>query len=654
MIETLHRFSGHLKGRPWLFPIGLVFLVVILTTANVSGSSVGVYGISAGQSAAESGIKLGQARPVRSDEWLVRTPWLLNQVKNGLPSTSSSGIGSHDVSVVGDLPVRSLDILVRPHHITSWLLSPERALAAEWWTWHLLMICGIFALIYSLTRRTVIAAGCGVLLALSPSTQWWVAPGSFTTVGYGALAGAFFIEAVSKVGRQRIVYGVLAGWTFACFVCTLYIPWMITTAIVVGCVVVGVLIELARNAPSRREIARVVLGIAVVAGSIAAILIATFVLRHAEAMKAVNGTIYPGNRVAEVGGKLNPATLFGAPFDYNAFNPQTVTVNGTNQSENSAGIALLIPAAIVLFALVAAGLKILRNRTTAALTAVIVSGVILMSWALLPLPSYVGRMFLLDRVPPLRLLPTLSLVSVIAFGLVVCLVGTEDIRPRPSAVVVSILTFGFIQMWAAGLYRVEQNAINPWRPLILVGLICFAIGACLSGFVRSGLALLLGFSIVQFVQTNPVQVGADSLLKNPVSALVADVEAKVGDDIGWLTLGGDIYVRGAIEASGARFVSGISRYPNHSAWKILDPSGRFESAWNRYAHIAVEVGEPGSTPSISSPQSDVVIVTIDPCDARLRDLDVDVIVTQNFELASCGKLIGSTQWGDRTVRAYGF
>jgi len=652
MTEIKTGVSRHFRGRPWLFPLGLLVLVAALTLANISGSSVGVYEISAGRSPTEADVIRGQVRPVRSDEWLVRTPWLMNQINNGLPKTTFSGVGSHDVSVVGDLPVRSLDILVRPHHITSWFLGPERALAAEWWMWHVLMICGVFSLIYVVTRMSGIAASCGLLLALSPSTQWWVAPGTFTTVGYGSLCGACFIAALGHSGRRRIGLAALGGWALACFVCTLYVPWMITTAIVVGVVTLGVGVEFVRNADDRSDALRRLIGVLVLVGAVGGVLTATFVLRHTEAMRAVNQTVYPGNRAAEVGGTLNPATIFGAPFDFYAYKPQTVSINGTNQSENSAGIAYLIPVMAAFFGLFAAGLRILSTRISAALFSAILAGGVLLAWALLPLPSYVGRIFLLDRVPPARLVPAIAFVSVVGMGLLAAHAGDRRNVLKSRIVFPSVLIFGVIQLWAAGLYRVEQAPVNPWRPMLVAILVCGAIAACLRGFTRFGFGALLVFGIVQFLHINPLQVGARPLLDNPVSALVKSVRSEMGLDAGWLTLGGDIYLRGSIEASGARFISGISRYPDHASWKILDPKAQYESAWNRYAHVAIEAGEIGSEPVISTPQSDVVIVKVDPCDARLRDLGVDVVATQNYELTGCGRLLGEAKWGDRVIRAY--
>jgi hypothetical protein len=531
-------------------------------------------------------------------------------------------------------------------------LDPERALAAEWWFWHFLLIVGVFSFVLTLTGRAGIAACSGVLLALSPSTQWWVAPGTFTTVGYGLLASSFFLRALDACGRRRLASASLAGWSLAAFVCTLYVPWMITTAIIVGLVTGSVCVAKLRFAENRRTALRGLLAVAGIAGCVTVVLSASFVLRHLEGMRAVGNTVYPGQRSAEVGGGLNPASIFGAPYDYNAFGKQTVSINGTNQSENSSGIMYLVPVVVAFFGLAVGGQKMRRSQVSTALGGVLVAGLVLFSWAVLPLPSYVGRVFLLDRVPVARVLPALSLAGILGIALLVAMVVRREAEIPRKVVVISALTFSFIQLWAVGQYRIEQATMNPWRPLLLILTLAIAIGLCFWGKPALGFFGLVSFGVFQFLNINPVQVGADAILDNPVAQMVSRVEDQLGRGVGWLTIGADIYVRGTIEAAGADFVSGISRYPDSSAWAVLDPENKFEEAWNRYAHLAFALGPPGSSPTMTSPQADVLNVTVDPCDPRLGQLNVEVIVTQDYELATCGELVTEAVWGSRRIRAY--
>jgi hypothetical protein len=644
----------NLRHSFFLFPLSLLFFVTLMTGFNLSGSSVAVYGVTAGQSTGEAGLVMGHFRPIRSDEWLVRTPWLMSQIRNGLPTETGSGFGPIDAGVVGDLPTRSLDVLVRPHHLTSWFLSPDRALAAEWWMWHLLMMCGVYTFVVAISRHRGAGTLAALVLALSPSTQWWLAPGTFTTVGYGTLAGGLLVLAVqSSHRRQKFGLAILAGWSAACMISTLYVPWIITTAIVVTTAIAPALLHEVVSRPSRKDGLQAVGQAIGVMTVVCALLIATYVLRHSEAIRAIGETVYPGQRTSERGGTLNPATAFGSPFDYLASGPQTVNVNGTNQSENSSGILFVVPIATVFFGLLAAGRRFWNNREGRVLAGLLVGALVLVAWAFLPLPSYIGRLALLDRVPPGRLPPALSLVSAVTLGMFVSYLRNNNVRIPRTVVIVSVGVFGFIQLWAAGLYRVEVSAVNPSKPLMItVVLMAGFVLVCTQRWLL-GASTFVAFGLFQAMSINPIQHGAESLLNNPVTQLIETVENSNTGDAGWLMLGGDVYVRGSIEATGVDFVSGISRYPNHATWEVLDPDHKYVDAWNRYAHLVVEAGPIGSAPVITSPQTDVVKVVLDPCDTRLGSIGVRTVITQDYQLTGCGRLLGETTWGTRVIRAYG-
>jgi hypothetical protein len=151
---------------------------------------------------------------------------------------------------------------------------------------------------------------------------------------------------------------------------------------------------------------------------------------------------------------------------------------------------------------------------------------------------------------------------------------------------------------------------------------------------------------------NPIQRGVSPLLDNPVSSSAREIRQGLEKDIGWMLIGGDAYVRGSLEATGVSLTSGVSRYPDYDYWRVLDPELKYEDSWNRYGHIFVSPGEKDSDPLITSPQSDVIQVVLDPCDKRLLRLNTKIVVTQNLEISECGAILKTITWGDRIIRFY--
>ena len=641
------------RYRSLFFPIAVILGVILLTSLRLSGSSLALYETSSGESASSAGVIFGEPRPVRSDEWLVRTPWFLNQIQNDLPTQSTGGMGNHDLALVADIPVRSLDLLVKPHQIPSLLLGPSQSLSAEWWIWHGLMIGGMYALVLVLTQKIGVSIFVSILLVTSPSTQWWAGPGTFITLGYGTLAAAFLLRSFDHQNRRRrMILSAMAGWLAACFVCTLYVPWIITTSIVLSFLCITSILNSTVGIKDQRARFKSISLCTGVFTLTTLILVGIFISRHLDAISVINSTVYPGARTSESGGGVKVATLFGAPLDYFSWRSNGIVVNGTNQSENSSGLMFLIPIVIATTGMVILRKISIRDRRIMMLCATLCAGISLLSWALVPVPTILGRFLLLDRVPPERVLPALTFVGLIALGQYLALEIKPNTIKEKLSVVIAVSAFVAVSIIGFNSYSVENASISLRLAAGLIAFLAISVLLLLWKYQKLGIAALLLFGSIQFLGVNPIQRGISPLLHNPVSKNVEVVRRTIGDNAGWILIGGDIYVRGSIEATGVPLISGVSRYPDYESWKVLDPGLRFEDAWNRYGHIFISPGEKGSSPSITSPQGDVIQVVLDPCDGRLNKLNAEIVVTQNFEITECGKILKTFQWGNRLIRFY--
>ncbi len=216
----------------WYFPAAVLALVVLLGTLGLQGSSLAIYSTELGAKPADAGVVAGTPRGIRSDEWYVRTPWVLRQAELGLPAKVAGGVGTHDMVVLGDLPTATWELVLRPH--TAWYLvtDAERAFALEWWSYLAVQLLGVYALLAVLTKRARLSALGACLVTFSPATQWWSSPGTFTTIGYGSAATAALVAAVrQRTLRPTLGVAVLAGYLTALFLTTLYVPWQVGTAL---------------------------------------------------------------------------------------------------------------------------------------------------------------------------------------------------------------------------------------------------------------------------------------------------------------------------------------------------------------------------------------------------------------------------------------
>jgi hypothetical protein len=618
------------RSATWLvFPILILLATVVLGSLELSGSSVSRYD----PSGASNGLLAGRARPVRTDEWFVRTPLLARQAALDLPQHDVIGVGEHDMAVGNDLPTGGWEVLVRPHTLPYHVFGFARAFAFEWWIVFLaLPAIGLYFLALALGVRMLTALLIALVVVLSPVVQWWTVPTTGTTIGYACLAGAALIAAVrARSMYSTIALAALAGWLGACLVLTLYPPWAVPMALLVGAVVVAA-VAVTRPPPGERRpwwIGLLVVG--AVGAVVAGLLILAFFVAHRDALDALANSIYPGRRRSS-GGAGDLAVLLGAPFDLveSAMSNPVVEVNGLNQSEAAAGLFTLLAIATALVA----GRRASASpgwRRRAVLLTILGVGAVLVAWYLLPVPAAIGRFLLLDRARSDRMLLPLAAASALALGIFV------DTHHRPgsglerSRLAAGTAAFAIPTLWAGWNLDVDGTIAPRWQVLLLVAAATAGVGLALSGR-RAGLGLVVALFAVGAATVNPLQHGVSPLADGPGATLGRELRSRPDTGTVLYVVEGrtkGLDAQAELTASGVPLVSGVNNSPNATAWRVLDPHGSSRTAWDRY-NIAVWIaGPPGSAPRFDLAPPATLTVTVDPCDARLAMLNVSTVVSDH-------------------------
>ena len=620
-------------------PAVVAVAVVVLGLLRVSGSSVGLYGTDNGAGEGESGVLAGPPRPIRSDEWLVRTPWVLRQVERGFPDSAAGALGRHDTDLLYDLPTRGLEVVLRPQTAVYRVLGAEQAFAVEWWSLVGLQLLGVYALLVTLTGRPALSGLGASLLSFSPATQWWTTPATFTTVGWGCLATACALRALrSGTGRRRLVWAVAAGAALAAFLAALYPPWQIGVALVLVPAAGAVVVSGVRAAADRRAALRSVVVVSVVAAGMAAVMFGPFLVAHRDAIGDLTDTVYPGHREAAEGGGTRVAIAFGSAFDSFASDRSYRVANGTNQSENSSALPLLLPTGVAAAAL--AGRRRWAGSPLAApLAGALAGGAVLTAWMLLAVPATVGKWLLLTRVPGFRLPLPMALAGVLAVTLLAAHGSRSGARVPWWGIAGGTALFAGAQWWAATGYTVDERSIDLAGAAVLAAIATAGVALTLGRRPLLGMAVLAGFTLWQASLINPLQQGVEPLTRSALRQEVDELARQAPPDAGWIAFSADQTVRGALTAAGVNNLAGVSPYPDRAAWRVLDPDGKAERYWNRYAHVAFDPGAPGHAPEFRLEGQDDLRVKVDPCAPALVRLGVRFVVTQGFQLDGCGQAL---------------
>ena len=611
------------RGRrwlPWLPVIGCALIVIVLGFAKVSGSSAAVYGLGNRPDA-------GQVRPIRTDEYLQRTPLVMRQAQLDFPTTMQVGMGTHSTAVLSDLPVKAWTALLRPQTLPYFVFDVERAFAFEWWLVLTAPFLGVYAVVLSLTRRVGLASFTGAAVALSPAALWWAIPSMGMSIGWSSACAAALLAA----GRARrrpaaIAFALAAGYAMAALTLLLYIPWILPLTLVFASVVIGS--WLGRDIRPTKATLLTILG---VAGGTALVLVTAFVLRERDAISAIMGSAYPGAR-RNPAGEGSLATLFSAPFDTFAGATPLATVNGTNQSDTAVGLMLWIP--VLLAEGTLWGWRRSADQVRRVLALLMIVLLALLAWCVLPVPSWVGGILKFDLVLSTRMYLPLTVGGLLLIALFVHVRQTErgagiDVaagkadRFRMAAGVLAALT-----AWAGLALRVNSLAISRTWITVLALLVAVIAYLVLTGRTTAAMVSVLALTSFSSLRINPVQVGMQPLVAAPLIEQIDAVRALQPDRDGtWLLAGTDINGYGPLAASGVPLTSGLSLYADQNAWAVLDLEDDDEPSWNRFGRVEFGIFPDATETRISTPVADVITVEIGACRPELAELGVAYVVT---------------------------
>ena len=649
----------------YIFPCVLAATFAILSLLGISGTSIGVLNSDPPSQSSRSHVIAGTPQTIRSDEWDVQTPLIVAQSHSGFSQTMGVGLGVHDLSVIYDIPTRSWSTIFKPWDVFPLFLSLDQGFAARWWAMSFILIIGIYALLLELTGRLDLAVFLSLGFWLSPFFQWWYLDISICTVGLGAFALLFLLRAIRSEGYLKFVRNLVGAIYFAvAFSLIIYPPFQIPVIIVlafVGIADVGLNISSKSIRWKRVVITLGVTGVASVS------ILALFYLENRNAIRAINNSVYPGQR-RSLGGQASLLQLLSAPFGL-TLSRFGNGLSETNQSEIS---SFLLFGPFVLLQLFRTGLKSLDRRSRWLLTGASVSFGLIFTWYLIGLPNIIAGLFLLNRVPVGR-----SIIGIgIAGLLMIAIFSSADISSNHQSEVessssgrlklwkVRSLSLGAVlcglvvfvtYVWGGEILKVTSPDIHlNSHTIILFSLMAaIVIGLFAAQSIRLGGISFLIFGIITAAVVNPLYIGLRPLTE---SSLATDLEAiskhyALSSERVWLSYAG-ANVSDPLEASGLPTVNAVQLYPDSSFWVSVLGGTSSSSIWNRYAHVSFVSGTEGSKPKVNLISADSFSFTFDPCGPTATKLHLGFFISQEIMNNSCFVKVSSISYQGATYQVY--
>lgn len=328
-------------------------------------------------------------------------------------------------------------------------------------------------------------------------------------------------------------------------------------------------------------------------------------------------TAYPGARQS-TGGGLPPLSLISSVGTlFFPFKDYAVDSAATNMVEASRFVDLF-PLGIIL-----ALFGMVKRKKADILSVCLIAVIALFSiFACVGVPLWLSKILMLTSVTSGRCVVVLGVANIAILVRAVAI--TEGgLSWKQSLLAASV--FAAVLAWTNhGMYLPYIGRLLVMVCFVIVGLLSFAVLS--NGVIaRTVVAPIVSIGLlVSGLSVNPVQYGSAPLTKQPLMQQVQSLQTKYqgmwaiddafGSQLANLAVSNGVHTLNALEVT-----------PDLATWKKLDPNGRWEEIYNRYAFVSVNVVEQEAADVFTLVSPDSFTVHVTP--AQLRKLGVNNVLS---------------------------
>lgn len=554
-------------------------LLVLLVCNRYNGDSIAMYDryIQTGEGNDYICPILGEARAIRSDEWVVDTPIAMssqylddpygkyNDIIRGTKTLNGGGLSFSSVAS----PQYLLKIAITE------LFGYDYGVSFGWYVHIILIFLFTVEFFLIITKGNKLWSACGAcMLVFSSFFLWWGFPGMFLGAHASVVCAYHFIYCDDW--KKKIPLAIGTSIFTASFIMMLYPAWLVP----LGYVILAVLIYLVHDSWEKiKKLSMadwiVILIALIFCGSI----VVSFLHSRVEYTNAIMQTEYPGSRIDYGGFSIQklfnyiPAVLF-AYKDYG------------NPSEAGTCISFFpVPMILALYT------WFRSKKKDWLVSGLMLVGIFLMFYTTVGLPPVIARYTMMTFSTSARAVDILGYLQIVLLVRVLAYMKDEDRLPLKPAIGISVILAGIL-VYAARHYVPDyMNKLFLFLMLFVLAFIFVGMIARIPLKWRNACAIvIICMAIVTGVAIRPVNKGHEAITSKP---LAKEITRLVQEDKGakWLAAGGGIVLPSFAVACGAPTLNSVNTYPNMQLWQTLDPSGQYNEVYNRYAHIALQLVE---------------------------------------------------------------
>lgn len=623
MNEKKQKQRGLKQGFELIYKYRFVLsflLLIMLVSFKISGSSMGCWKLFLGDG--ESGIRLGEPRVWRSDEWGTLTPLCFRQQYNTLGAYNrySQTLGSilTDNMLVYGQPSWDILTLFRPFYWGYLFFGSERGLSWFWCSRLIVLFLSWFELGMLITDgQKKISVMLSVCVSFAPFLQWWFAiNGLVEMLIYGAcfVLGSNYL--VSRAFNPRKI-AVAVGMAVCAvgYVLTFYPTWMVPVAWGFVPLFLWVVIwKFDRKVLRRVDVVPWLLIFVITAAGLTVLAVTSW-----DVIKAELNSVYPGNAPSSSGG-TGLWWMMKYPISLvSRFSMNELIV------ENSS-IICFAPAGFILALWV-----IIKEKKKDPLLILLLGINLFLAWYYcVGIPKWLAKMLLLSFVNSNRGPQVLGFLRLTLF---VRAVALKEKAPKRwlaalaaviSSAVPMRLALGFTKYEPGGLryeyFDTAEKILVVWAILAVVFYLLYRARKSKYTMAVLGVCTVV---LASSIWINPVAKGVPEITKSETMQQIRDLVKEDPQAI-WLVVDMAYPATNIPAMAGADCLNTTQTYPQKTRWETLDQEGEYEDIYNRYCHIRASLGSKTMLELVST---DYVEVTLSP--EELKKLNIRYIVSTN-------------------------
>lgn len=557
------------------------------------------------------GTIIGVPRMIRTDEWLVQTPFAISQVNTGNKLVNPSyGLDGMNMVLAYNSPVMDISVIGKPFNWGFLFLGASKGLSWYWCfkTIGMLLLAFEFAMI--LTKKNAFLSIIGsIWITYTPAIQWWFMQhlGDIVFFSMAIMVTIYHYFHSKKLAKKLAMAACLASSIIG-FVLVIYPAFQIPFAYIL-LVFFSIEFYTAIKSKSIKKLDWLLMGLTI---TISGVIIGLTLFRSWDALKATMNTVYPGSRVS-TGGEMKLFDL--ADFYSTLFLPFKVP-EYTNQVEASRSINLF-PMMILGLTLVLKKSQIRENLFGILSLAICL---LLAFFAIVGIPEPLSKITLMSFVTSGRAWQAFSVISVFTSIWFIGLIWNErNSISRFYLTILSLLVLGLLAIICfMNPLVIGFTGKKVFLALTMIYAVILLTG--IYGYKKIFALTILSLILFSGATVNPVVKGLTVLDDKRLTIAIKELVAEDKDGY-WLT---ENSAYNYPQMFGAKSINSVRFYPDKALMKQLDPENKMEEAWNRYAHMRAEIIN-GETTMNVGPAPDVLEMKLNEKD--LQKLNVRYILT---------------------------